>query len=95
MMAERIHETTVVIRGASYQLRTDQDSERLKNLASQVDDTMNGLDPKQVLPAAKVSVLASLTLAGELMDLKEASGGFRADAVERLDRLSDRLDGVL
>ena len=94
-MAERIHETTVVIRGASYQLRTDQDSERLKTLASQVDDTMNGLDPKHVLSAAKVSVLASLSLAGELMDMKEASGGLREDAVERLDRLTERLDGIL
>jgi cell division protein ZapA (FtsZ GTPase activity inhibitor) len=94
-MAERVHETTITIRGASYQLRTDQDAERLKQLASYVDDTMNGLDPKQTLPVNKVSVLASLTIAGELFEGREASDGFRREAAGRLHALADRLDEVL
>lgn len=94
-MAERVHETTITIRGAAYQLRTDQDAERLKRLASYVDDTMNGLDPKQTLPVNKVSVLASLTIAGELFEGREASEAIRRDTAGRINALADRLDEVL
>ena len=94
-MARPVHEITVTIRGSSYALRTDEDNTRLHTLARYVDDTMNVLDPKQALPPNKLSVLASLTLAGELFDERENGGGLQMDLRDRVERMHGILDGVL
>ena len=94
-MARPVHETTVTIRGASYALRTDEDNDRLHTLARYVDDTMNVLDPKQTLPPNKLSVLASLTLAGELFEERATGGGLQADLRDRVARIHGILDEVL
>ena len=94
-MGQSVHETTVTIRGASYQLRTDVDRDRLKSLAAYVDDMMNVMDPKHTLPPAKLSVLASLSVAGELFDAREERREGDLALKERVARMHSLLDEVL
>ena len=94
-MARTVNETTVTIRGATIQLRTDMNEEILERLASYVDDKMRELDPKNALPQSKVSMLASLTIAGELMEERERSSEGRRDIARRLEHLHELLDEAL
>jgi len=94
-MGQSVHETTVTIRGTSYQLRTDVDRDRLKSLATYVDDMMNVMDPKHSVPPAKLSVLASLSLAGELFDAREGRSENDVALRERVARMHSLLDKAL
>ena len=93
-MAQPIN-TTVTIRGASYQLRTDLSEDALQAMASYVDTKMREVDPTGTLPPVKVSVLASLTIAGELIDERRRTVGVRSDLGERLQRLETLLDEAI
>jgi cell division protein ZapA (FtsZ GTPase activity inhibitor) len=90
-----VKETTVKIHGSSYQLRTDLNDEELSRIAAYVDGKMKELDPKRSLPPGKVSVLASMTIAGELMEERGRSKGDRQSFTDRLERLHDLLDDAL
>ena len=94
-MARTVNETTITIRGASIQLRTDMDEDALSQLASYVDDKMHELDPKGNLPQSKVSMLASLTIAGELMEERDRGQESRRDIARRLQHLHELLDEAL
>jgi len=94
-MAKAVKETTVTIGGSSIQLRTDMNPEVLERLAHYVDDKIRELDPKGKLPPGKVSVLASLSIAGELMDERSRSRESRREIARRLERLHELLDEAL
>jgi cell division protein ZapA (FtsZ GTPase activity inhibitor) len=94
-MRQPVSETTVQIRGASYQIRTDLGSETLGRLADFVDGKMRELDPKSTLAPAKVSVLASLSIAGELMEVRDREAERHRNIVSRLERLEELLDEAL
>jgi len=94
-MTRSVKETTVTIRGSSIQLRTDMNEEALSRLARYVDAKMRELDPKGNLPPGKVSMLASLTIAGELMETRERAEESRRDIARRLEHLHELLDEAL
>jgi cell division protein ZapA (FtsZ GTPase activity inhibitor) len=94
-MSKSVKETTVNIRGSSIQLRTDMNEETLSRLARYVDAKMKELDPKGNLPPGKVSMLASLTIAGELMETRDRAEESRRDIARRLEHLHELLDEAL
>lgn len=94
-MAKTINETTVNIRGTAYQLRTDMNAEVVTELAQYVDDKMREIDPRGTLPPGKVSVLTSLSIAGELKEAREASETDRLNIVDRLQHMHEMLDAAL
>jgi cell division protein ZapA (FtsZ GTPase activity inhibitor) len=94
-MAKSVSETTVTIRGSSIQLRTDLSDEMLARLADYVDGKMRELDPKGTLPQGKVSILTSLTIAGELLEERRRAEADRRDIARRLEHLHHLLDEAL
>ena len=94
-MARALNETTITIRGSSIDLRTDMSDETLARLTDYVDGKMKELDPKGTLPHSKVSVLASLTIAGELMEERERAEESRLAIARRLEHLHELLDEAL
>ena len=94
-MGQTLQETTIKIRGTAYQLRTDLPLGDLQALADHVDDTMKELDPKSSLPPNKLSVLASLSITGELFEQRRQNDQFREAFGERVGRLSLMLEEAL
>jgi cell division protein ZapA (FtsZ GTPase activity inhibitor) len=94
-MPKTVNETTITIRGASIQLRTDMNEDTVARIAQYVDRKMKELDPKGTLPPGKISLLASLTIAGELMEERERSDKNRRDIARRLEHLHEMLDEAL
>jgi cell division protein ZapA (FtsZ GTPase activity inhibitor) len=94
-MPQDLHETAVKIRGTTYQLRTDLPSEEVRELARYVDDTMKALDPKSALPPAKVSVLASMSIAGELFIQRKRVDAIQSSVEKRVARLAQMLEAAL
>ena len=94
-MPRSVNETTLTIRGSTIQLRTDMDDNDLAKLAGYVDHKMRELDPKGMLPQNKVALLASLSIASELMEEKQRSRRNREDFTRRLEHLHEMLDEAL
>lgn len=94
-MEKTVSTVTVQLRGASYQLRTDLSPDAIAGIAAYVDGKMSELDPRGVHPPAKVTMLTSLTVAGELLAEREQNLRARRDLVRRLERLEELLDGAL
>lgn len=94
-MESPVNESTVQLHGASYQVRTDLSPETLSRIVSLVDEKMKELDPKASLAPAKVSVLTSLSIAGELLEERNKRDQERRELVKRLKRLEDLLDEAL
>jgi cell division protein ZapA (FtsZ GTPase activity inhibitor) len=94
-MPKTVNETTVTIRGASIQLRTDLNESTVARIAQYVDRKMRELDPKGMLPQSKISLLASLTIAGELIEERERGEKNRRDIARRLEHLHEMLDEAL
>jgi len=94
-VAHPINETTVTIRGTSYQLRTDLGRDAVREMAQYVDRRMQELDPTGSIPPVKVSVLASLTIAGELIEERKSGLILTAGMEERLGRIHALLDAAL
>ena len=80
------------IRGTAYQLRTDLPLAELQALVDHVDDTMKELDPKSSLPPNKLTVLASLSITGELFEQRRRHDDMRRTLGTRVDRLSRMLE---
>jgi cell division protein ZapA (FtsZ GTPase activity inhibitor) len=76
-------------------LRTDLSDEALSRLTDYVDGKMRELDPKGALPPNKVSILASLTIAGELLEERERADADRREIARRLEHLHKLLDAAL
>jgi cell division protein ZapA (FtsZ GTPase activity inhibitor) len=94
-MQKPVSETTVQLRGASYQLRTDLAPETIARIAAIVDGKMKELDPRAALPPTKVSVLASLSIAGDLLEEREQRHSERLALTRRLERLQELLDEAI
>ena len=94
-MAKPINETTINLKGSSIQLRSDMSEELILELADYVDGKMRELDPKDVLPHSKVSMLASLTIAGELLEERKRAKESQQDLLKRLEHLHKLLDSAL
>jgi len=94
-MPRSVNETTLNIRGSTIQLRTDMDDTDLAKLAGYVDQKIRELDPKGTLPQNKVALLASLSLASELLEEKQRSRREREDLARRLQHLHEMLDEAL
>jgi len=90
-----LQETTIKIRGTAYQLRTDLPLSDLQALVDHVDDTMKELDPKSSLPPNKLSVLASLSITGELFDQRKRNDEIRLTVATRVGRLNRMLEEAL
>jgi cell division protein ZapA (FtsZ GTPase activity inhibitor) len=94
-MPKPVNETTVQLRGASYQLRTDLSPETIARIAALVDGKMKELDPRATLPPPKVSVLTSLSIAGDLIEERERWSSERHALARRLEHLQELLDEAL
>jgi cell division protein ZapA (FtsZ GTPase activity inhibitor) len=94
-MPKSVNETTLTIRGSTIQLRTDMSSEELSRLAVYVDKKIREIDPKGNLPQNKVAILASLSIAGELLEERHKNHRSRADLARRLEHLHEMLDEAL
>jgi len=94
-MADNLSETRISIRGETIQLRTDLPGEKLKTLATYVTNTMDRLDPKESLPAHKLSLLTSLSLAEEVGEVREAARQQTEKVRDRIAKLNAMLDEVL
>ena len=94
-MAQQLNETRISIRGESIQLRTDLGGDKLKGLAMYVNNMMDRLDPKETLPANKLSILTSLSLAEEIHEVREESREFNERMTERVSRMNAMLDEAL
>ncbi len=94
-MATPVKETSVTIRGTEFKIRTDLDEAALSAMAAVVDGKMKELDPSGMLPPAKVSMLTSLTLAGELLDERQLGREDLGEVNARLGRLAAMLDETL
>ena len=83
----------VVILGQRYTIKGDANEEYIKKLADFVDEKM-----KEVLQAApnssplKASILASLTIADELHQIKDAQDELTKDIEEKAEVLSGLFD---
>jgi cell division protein ZapA (FtsZ GTPase activity inhibitor) len=94
-MEKTVRTLKVELRGTPYDLRTDMSPEALAGIAAYVDGKMREFDPKGTQSQAKVSMLTSLTIAGELLEEREQNKRGRRDLVRRLERLEELLDGAL
>lgn len=90
-----LQETSVRIRGTTYQLRTDLPQDQVRQLADYVDETMRELDPKSVLPPQKLSVLTSLTIAGELRETERKADERLREIERRVERIARRIEEEL
>jgi len=95
-MNRPITETTVTIRGVAYQLRGDADPRHIGRLAAYVDDKMRVLEEStRTQSPAKLAILASLTLADELFQERDAQQTARERLKDRAERLDSLLDEAL
>ena len=95
-MNRPITETNVTIRGVAYQIRGDADPAHLERLAEHVDGTMKVLEGSSAAPStAKLAIVASLTIADELFQEREARRSEWADIRERVTKLETMLDEAL
>lgn len=94
-MQKSVSETTVTIHGSSIELRTDLSEDELDRLTSFVDKKMRELDPRGTLPHSKVSILASLSLASDLLQERARAEADRRDIERRLEHLHEMLDEAL
>jgi cell division protein ZapA (FtsZ GTPase activity inhibitor) len=94
-MPKSVNETTLTIHGSTIQLRTDMSNEDLSRLAVYVDKKIREIDPKGKLPQNKVAILASISIAGELLEERHKSRRSREDLARRLEHLHEMLDEAL
>jgi cell division protein ZapA (FtsZ GTPase activity inhibitor) len=94
-MASTVRETTVTIRGTSFQLRTDLDDEHLREMASYVDAKLSEISPGDSFPSAKASLLASLLITGELLEERQQHATVSGNANDRFERIHRMLDEAL
>ncbi len=94
-MDKTVRTLKVELGGVSYDLRTDMNPEALAGIASYVDGKMRDFDPKGTQTPAKVCMLASLTIAGELLEEREKNQRARRELVRRLEHVEELLDGAL
>jgi cell division protein ZapA (FtsZ GTPase activity inhibitor) len=94
-MSHPVQEITVRVGGAYYQLRTDMSPDEVNRIVEYVDKKLREVDPKGLLPPAKASVLASLAIAGELLQERSGNADGARDVLRRLRTLHDTLDGAL
>ena len=95
-MNRPITETTVTIRGVAYQLRGDADPRHIGRLAAYVDDKMKVLEEAtRTQSPAKLAILASLTLADELFQERDARETVKERIKDRAGRLGALLDEAL
>ncbi len=86
----------VEIFGATYHLRSDHQSEQLKQLAGLVDSRMRDVATQSAtVDTTKVAILAALNIAEELVRERSEPGGESKDLVERVSGLADALEGAL
>jgi cell division protein ZapA (FtsZ GTPase activity inhibitor) len=91
-----ISETTVTIRGMSYQVRSDAEPAHLAKLAEHVDGTMKALEGGGgALSPGRLAVLASLTIADELYRERESKSTIDESMRARLHRIDSALDELL
>jgi cell division protein ZapA len=95
-MTRSITETTVTIRGVAYQLRGDANPEHIGRLAAFVDEKMRTLEETaKAQTPAKLAILASLTIADELFQERDALLAMRDRIRARTARLETLLDEAL
>ncbi|MEM9406760.1 MAG: cell division protein ZapA [Acidobacteriota bacterium] len=90
----------VEIFGATYHLRSEHQSEELKQLAGLVDSKMRDVATQSAtVDTTKVAILAALNIAEELYRARSAggdtAGGVSSELVERVTGLADELEGAL
>jgi cell division protein ZapA len=88
--------TVVEIYGATYHVRGDRESGRLKKLAALVDRRMHEIARHMSSPdAAKVAILAALNLAEELAEAQQEQEGERVKIQEKVTELAGELESAL
>jgi cell division protein ZapA (FtsZ GTPase activity inhibitor) len=95
-MNRPITETNVTIRGVAYQIRGDVDPAHLERLAEHVDGTMKVLEGSAAAQSpAKLAIVASLTIADELFQEREARTADWTEIRGRITKLETMLDEAL
>jgi cell division protein ZapA (FtsZ GTPase activity inhibitor) len=95
-MNRPISETTVTIRGTAYQIRGDADPVHLERLAEHVDGTLKVLEGSAAAQSpAKLAIVASLTIADELFQEREARAADWTEIRGRITKLETMLDEAL
>ena len=88
--------TEVEIFGNSYQLRGEQDSEYLQQLAKLVDEKMRTIGSQvPVADSGKIAILAALNLADELVQCNNQQEGERGEIMEKVAELTGILTEAL
>ena len=93
----------VEIFGATYHLRSDHQSDQLKQLAGLVDSKMRDVATQSAtVDTTKVAILAALNIAEELLRARGAQGsngellgGDSSELVERVTGMVEELEGAL
>ncbi|MDZ4805666.1 MAG: cell division protein ZapA [Candidatus Eisenbacteria bacterium] len=95
-MNRPITETNVTIRGVAYQIRGDVDPAHLARLAEHVDGTMKILEGSAAAQSpTKLAIVASLTIADEFFQEKDARRDDWTEVGGRLTNLETLLDEAL
>ena len=85
--------TPVQIFGQVYRLRSDEDAERVRQIAEMVDQKMNRIaDRGASVDNYRIAVLAALELADELHTLRERAESRAAELEEKISELEESVN---
>jgi len=96
MAAKSTTSTQVEIYGSVYQLRGEQDSDYLQQLARMVDGKMREIGSRvPVVDSGRIAILVALNLADELMQCNHQQEGERVEIMEKVAELTGILSEAL
>ncbi len=88
--------TPVQIFGQVYRLRSDEDADRVRQIAEMVDQRMNRIaDRGASVDNYRIAVLAALELADELHSLRERHAGLQDQVDAKSSSLAALLDNAV
>lgn len=86
---------SVLIRGREFRIRSGEDEESLRRVASYLDETMSQVEQRTgTVDSLGVAMLTALNLAREVLELRDGDAGTGADP-ERLRALIELAEGAL
>lgn len=96
MASKSTTSTEVEIFGSRYQLRGEQNSEYLQQLARLVDTKMREIGKQvPVVDSGKIAILVALNLADELTQCNNQQEGERVEIMEKVAELTGVLNEAL
>lgn len=92
-MAEKKGEVVVTIQGTNIEIKTEKDPQYVQRLAEYVDDKMQKIsqDSAVFVSTLKAALLAALTIADELNEIKDRYENLEDTFKKKTERLIQRL----